>query len=115
MIIAAIPNSSYAESLLDNLSEADFNLANVSVIMRDPKTRDAIAQDAGPLKGTSFADLPTKLTQVGLSKQDAQSLIDAVAKGQALIAMNAPKGSEQAAIEMMHDQSAILVKVTPNR
>ncbi len=113
MIIATFPKSSYVETLLNNLSEADFNLADVSVIMRDQKLRNTIAQDVGPLKGTTFADLPGKLAQVGLSKPDAQSFTDAVAKGQALVVMNAPKGSEQAAAEMMKDQSATLVKVVP--
>lgn len=115
MILAIIPNSSNAESLLNNLSEADFKLADVTVVMSDPKARSAIADDAGPFKGTSLKDLPGKLSKAGLTPQETQACITAIGKGQVLIAMNAPKGSEQAAAEMMHDQSATFVKVTPNQ
>ena len=46
MLIAVLPNTSFTETLLNNLSEADFDLAQVSVVTRDPKVRDAMAEDA---------------------------------------------------------------------
>jgi hypothetical protein len=103
MIIGIIPKVSSIETLLNNLSEADFSLSDVSVILRDQKKRDAVADDVGPLKGTAPANLVAKLTQLGISKQDAQTYSNAVAKNQALVAMNVPQGSEDSAVEMLKD------------
>ncbi len=111
MIIGIIPQVSSIETLLNNLSEADFNLGDVSVILQDQKQRDALAGDAGPLKGVSPQDLAAKLTQLRLSKQDAKTYSNAVAKNQALVAMNVPQGSEDAAVEMLKDYSAQTIKV----
>lgn len=113
MIIAILPTASSTETLLNNLSEADFDLKQVSVIMRDVKQRNAIADDAGPLKGVQAKSLAARLTQAGLSQQDAKSYAAAVTKGQVLVAMIAPAGSEAAAQEMFQDHSATLIKALP--
>ncbi len=111
MIIAIIPKSSSVETLLNNLSEADFSLSDVSVVLKNQKLRDQIADDAGPLKGVTFANLTASLVQHGLSKQDAQQYANAVAHGQALVAMNVAPESQQAAVEMFNDYSPQLLKV----
>lgn len=111
MIVGILPNSSSAETCLNNLVEADFKRADVSVIMQDLKARNAIAKDTGPLKGIAVANLPTKLAQIGLSPQDAKTCVDDVMAGHVLIAMTVPKGSEKAAVEMMNDYAPLFVKV----
>ena len=111
LVIGIISKSSTAETLLNNLSEADFDLKDVSVMMRDQKARDAIAEDAGPFKGLALVDLVNRLVQVGLSKPDAQKYADAVAQGKVLIAIATPRESESAASEMLQDASAELIKV----
>jgi hypothetical protein len=113
MLIAILPNSSAAETLLNNLSEAEFDLAQVSVVTRDPKLRDAIAKDAGPLKGANFKNLAVRLAGAGLPQPEAGSYVDAVAKGKVLVAMVTPVGSEPAAREMFEDHSAELIKGLP--
>ncbi len=113
MVIGLVSDASKTETLLNNLAEADFKLSDVSVIMRDNKTRNAIAKDAGPLKGVAANTLAAKLTQNGLSKADAQAYSDAVAKGSILVAIAAPKESQQAAVEMLNDYAPQLVKVLP--
>lgn len=113
MLIAIIPDASSTETLLNNLSEADFDLAQVSVIMRDPKLRDAIAKDAGPLKGVQFKNLTARLTQAGLSQQDVKSYAAGVTQGKVLVAMLPPAGSESAAQEMFQDHSAQMIKTLP--
>lgn len=110
MVIGIISKSSTAETLLNNLSEADFDLKDVSVVMKDTKTRDAIAKDAGPFKGVAVADLNKRLAQVGLSKQDVQTYSDAVTQGKILIAVACAKESESAAGEMLKDMSAEFIK-----
>lgn len=110
MVIGIVLKSSTAETLLNNLSEADFDLKDVSVVMKDVKTRDAIAKDAGPFKGLALADLVNRLVQVGLSKPDAQKYADAIAQGKVLIAIATPRESESAAAEMLQDASAELIK-----
>ena len=92
MIIGIVSKSSTAETLLNNLLEADFDLKDVSVIMKDVKTRDAIAQDAGLLKGLVIADLDKRLAQVGLSKRDIKNYSGAVTQGKVLIVVECPKG-----------------------
>ncbi len=111
MVIGVLPNSSSAQTCLNNLAEADFKRTDVSVIMQDLKTRNAIAKDTGPLKGLALANLPTKLGQIGLSPQDAKTCVDAVMQGKVLIAIAAPKGSEQAALEMLNDYTPVFAKV----
>ncbi len=110
MIVGILPNASTAEILLNNLSEADFDLSDVSVIMQDLKLRDSIAQDGGPLQGVDLSNLSARLVQAGLSAQDANLYRDALAQGKVLVALAAPSGSEQAAKEMFHDHSAQLIQ-----
>ncbi len=111
MVIGIIPNISKAETLLNNLSEADFSLSDVSVIMRDRKQRDAIASDAGPFKGVSATNLPNRLVRQGMSKSDAKAYRDAVTKGGVFVAIAAAKDSESAAVDMLDDYNPRLVKV----
>jgi len=111
MILALIPKPSSVETLLNNLQEADFDLASVSVILRDQQLRNQIAQDAGPLKGVVPSGLVKKLIALGLSKPDAQAYADGVTKGQALVAMTSPQESQAAAIEMFKDYDPQLLKV----
>ncbi len=111
MVIGIVPNTSKTETLLNNLSEADFRLSDVSVIMSDPKQRDAIASDAGPFKGASAADLPKKLIQHGISQSQANAYGDAVKKGGVFVAIASGKDSESAAVEMLKDYDPQLVKV----
>lgn len=110
MVIGIIPDAGKAESLLNNLSEADFKPANTSVIMNDPKARNAIARDAGPFKGATAANLATRLQKAGVAAADAQSYAAAVTRGQVFVAVAAPQGSAPAATEMLQDMSAQMVR-----
>lgn len=105
MIIGIIPDASTAEILLNNLSEADFNLADVSLIMRDQKLRDKIAKDTGPLKGVHYNQISARLVKAGLSAQDAQAYQDAVSQGKVLAAMTTTPDVTASAKEMFSDQS----------
>jgi hypothetical protein len=106
MILAIVPDASRVEALLNNLSEADFSLKDVSVIMQDIATRNQIAKDTGPLRGAKPAQLSGALKQAGISDASAQRLMDAVKSGKAIIVMKADPKYEQAAREMFTDMSA---------
>ncbi len=110
MILAILPDTSKTESLLNNLSEADFNLDDVSVMMQDIALRDRIAQDTGPLKGV----LPTKLApawkKAGASKDVAQKCSDAISQGKILVAMNVDPKYQPAALQMFKDMSAEILQ-----
>lgn len=110
MIVAILPNISTAEILLNNLSEADFDLADVSVVMRNRKQQKLIAQDNGPLKGTNLRNVAGRLIQAGLSSPDARLYRDAVAEGRVLIAMTVLPESQQAATEMLQSHEAEFIK-----
>jgi hypothetical protein len=105
MIIGIFPDASTAEILLNNLSEADFNLADVSLIMRDQGLRDKIAEDTGPLKSVLFEQISASLIQAGLSAQDAQAYQEAVTQGKVLAVMNIAPELLDVAKEMFTDQS----------
>ncbi len=110
MIIGIIKDASTAEILLNNLSEADFNLADVSLIMRDRKLRNKIAKDAGPLKGIRYDQISARLARAGLSVQDVQFVQNALAQGKVFVAMRASPDIIDAAKEMFADQSADFIK-----
>jgi hypothetical protein len=106
MILAIVPDSSKAESLLNNLSEADFDLKDVSVIMQDTVLRNKIAQDTGPLKGVLPAQLSSGLNKASIAKDAAQRCTDAVKQGKVVVAMQVDPKYEAAAREMFKDVSA---------
>ena len=110
MILGLLPDVSNVGTLLSNLSEADFDVADVSVIMKDVKQRNAVARDRGPLKGATMKNLAGRLIQAGLSEDKAKLCTDALAQGQVLIAMAVSPESEPAAKEMLQDHSAKLVE-----
>jgi hypothetical protein len=111
MVIALLASGADVETLLNNLAEADFDLATVSVIMKDPKARDAIAKDAGPLKGTLTGDLSSRLAQAGLAAKDAKPYQDGVLSGKVFVAIAPPKASQNAAVAMLKDYKPQLVRV----
>ncbi len=106
MIIAILPDASTTEILLNNLSEADFNLNDVSVIMQDQALRNKITQDVGPLKGTGPDQLGASLKKAGASSAASKKASDAVAHGKVLVAMTVDPKYEQAAHQMFQDMSA---------
>jgi hypothetical protein len=110
LIVGIIPDASTAEILLNNLSEADFNLDDVSLLMRDQMLHDKITKDTGPLKGVRYDQISVHLVQAGLSVQDAQAYQDAVAQGKVLAAMKTAPDIMEAAKEMFADQSGESIK-----
>jgi hypothetical protein len=110
LVIGILLKSAHAEVLLSNLAEADFDLKDVSVIMRDIKARNAIAKDAGPFKGIAPSDLSAKLAHFGLSEQDVKVCTDAVSQGKVLVGITCAQASESAAVEMFKDHSAEFIK-----
>ncbi|MGB8647641.1 MAG: hypothetical protein WCF84_20575 [Anaerolineae bacterium] len=113
MIIGIIPDVASAETLLNNLAEADFDRKSISVILKDLKLRARIAADTGPFKGVNAANLAARLAKMGLSGPDAQAYVDAVNNGAAFVAIAPPAASQAAAVEMMNDYKPQLVKVIP--
>ncbi len=110
MILAVLENLSRTESLLNNLSEADFNLNDISVIYADIKQRNAVAKDVGPLKGAAPEKLAERLTKLGVSRENAEICRDAVIKGKVFVVMNIRPELNEVAEEMFRDQSALIVK-----
>ena len=110
MILAILPDVSKVETLLNNLSEADFDLSDVSVIMQETAARDKIARDTGPLKGAKPAQFSEALKKAGISGASEKRCVDAVKSGKALVAMKVDPQYEQAAREMFADMSAEMVE-----
>ena len=106
MILAILPDASKAESLLNNLSEADFDINDVSLVMQDVATRDKITKDTGPLKGMKPARVSDGLKKAGASAESAEHGAEAVKNGKVLAAMKVDPKYEQAAREMFKDMLA---------
>ncbi len=106
MILALLADASKIETLLNNLSEADFDLDDVSVIMQDVTTRNKIAHDVGPLRHADVAQLPAHLKKAGISSDLAERGSDAVKNGKVLVAMTVDPKYEQAARQMFQDMAA---------
>ncbi len=111
MILAILPDPTKAESLLNNLSEADFDLNDVSVIMKDTSLRSKIAPDAGPMRGVMAPQLSSALRSAGLSHDQVQRCEDAVAHGKAVVAMKVDPKYAAAARQMFEDISAEILRV----
>ena len=110
MILAILPDSSSTESLLNNLSEADFDLNDVSVILQDAHLRAKIAKDVGPLQGITPAHLADALQKAGIPQENAKQCHDAITNGKVLVAMKVDPKYAQAAREMFADYSAEIIK-----
>jgi hypothetical protein len=111
MIWAILPDVSSTETLLNNLSEADFNLNEISVIMQDLGQRNAIAKDLGPLKGVDLKKLEKASIKLNLSKESIASCREAIIIGKVLVVMNVADEFRPAALEMFQDHSAQLIQV----
>ena len=110
MVIGVLPDAAIAETLSNNLAEAEFNLADVSVLMRDEKQRAVIADDAGPLKGIHWRELAQHLTDAGLGQAEAQQYAEAIEHGKVLVAIAVSKEAEPAAREMLQAHTAQLIR-----
>jgi hypothetical protein len=111
MMVGLLPDVSMAEILLNNLAEADFNLADVSVVTRDPAERKAIiAEEGGPLKGATLGTVAERLTQAGLTADEARLCRNGIAQGKVLIVMTVAPEAHKAAKEMLQDHAAELIK-----
>lgn len=110
MIWAILPDTSSTETLLNNLSEADFDLNEISVMMQDMSQRNTIFKDLGPLQGVELNKIEKALIKLGLSKEGAGSCKEAIIGGKVLVVMNVVEKFHPAAIEMFQDHSAQLIK-----
>jgi hypothetical protein len=110
MLIGIFPDAFSAETLLNNLSEADFDLNAVSVIMQDVKMRDKIAEDVGPFKGIRAEKIIEKLEEAGMTQSQSKLCADALAQSKVLVVMSVSEELISSAREMFTDQSAQIIK-----
>jgi hypothetical protein len=110
MILAILSTPSITETLLNNLSEADFKLEDVSVVMGDTKVQNKIAHDTGPLKGVRPDQMGQKLAQLGVSAANAELCSQALKAGKVVVMMEVEQAYAQAAEEMFSDARAQLIK-----
>ncbi len=110
MIVAILPDPSSVEILLNNLSEADFEIDKISVIMQDLVQRDRVAHDAGLLKGTTAETIVNALVKIGIGKKNAEACQGELKKGKAVVVMDVPAEYQNSAEEMFKDHSAQLIK-----
>lgn len=110
MILAILKNISSAETLLNNLSEADFDLNEVSIIWSGSEKGNALGQDAGPLKGIKPKGVGEALIGLGVSQEGAKICQDAVINKNILLVMNVAEEYRPAAEETLRDHESQIVK-----
>jgi hypothetical protein len=110
MILAVLPDASSTETLLNNLSEADFDLKDVSVLMQDVGLRNTIAKDVGPLEGAGPDQTIKRLVQAGASGKNAELCYKAICDGKVLVVMKVAAEYARAAEEMFEDHSAQVIR-----
>ena len=110
MILAILDDKFSVETLLNNLSEADFNLDDVSIVMSDVEQANAFEQNKGPLIGIKPEGVNEALVNMGISKKGAKTCQDAVTNGSILLVMNVAEEYSSAAEEIFQDHSAQLIK-----
>jgi len=107
-LFASMDDASIA---LNNLDEADYSPASISVLTNDPARTRSLTDVRGPLSGTSLRQLPRKLAALGLARDACRAYRARVAAGDVCIVVAAPRGSESSAAEILADQHGQQVQI----
>lgn len=114
-VIGLFAGASEAEIALNNLAEADYDSSTISVVSADAARAQALSNAQGPLSRVAADRLPTRLEALGLSAQESATYGQRLASGAVFVAVEAPDGSENDAMEILTDQKAELVHCLPGR
>lgn len=115
LLVGLLPDSSSAESAVNDYVEAGVFENRISLIMKDTATAQAIAGNAGPLKNTSPDALAARLAALGIAQSDAEALATAVQAGQALIALTIDPGTESDAVQVLRGLNGSHIITSPGR
>lgn len=102
IVLGIIPVAD-AETAINNLSEADYDEKDISLVMRDVKTARLIIDDYGPLNNTNPSNIGAKLTELGVSKDSQKSYSEALENGKALLAISCTKENVNTTKSMLAD------------
>jgi hypothetical protein len=112
-VIGLFADESDAEIALNNLDEAGYEPATISVVTNEAKRTHTLTDVQGALSQVSADQLPSRLVALGLPTAESTSYGQRVAAGAVFFAIAAPAGSEDAAKEILSDQKAELVRALP--
>ena len=85
IVLGILPDSASAETALNNLSEADFDEKDISVVMQNEATARNLADDTGPLKGITAENIKKKLNSFGISDSQYTAYQSSLQQGKVLI------------------------------
>lgn len=114
MVIGILPSTSQAQTLLNNLYEADFDPKYISVAMIDEKSVQDLGEVKGPLTG-AFESVVGNLNKLGLSSEDIKNYQTIVSSGGVFIAVSQSTSTDEAAKEMLQDMSAQNIQIINNK
>ena len=106
LVVGLFAAASDAELALDNLDEAEYEAAGISVAAADPAQARLLARVAGPLSGLSPGQFVARLSALGLSAVDAAAYAAGISSGGIAVTVTTPAGTEVAAGEILRDQRA---------
>ena len=111
MVLGLFQNVIDAEIALNNLSEADFNSQDISVIMEDIQAVKRIADVSGALTGTLDQNETQRLQKLGFTQGEVDNFQASLKVGGVIISIKAGPDSDKAAQEILADQKAQNIKV----
>jgi hypothetical protein len=103
LVIGILPTPGDVALCLDNLAEAEYSPKDISLVMRSRQDVEKLAAVSGALTGLALGALPVRLSELGLSSQEVAGYQNSVLSGGAIVAVEAPTGSEDAAAEIIAD------------
>lgn len=114
LVAGLFAHTSDAELALDNLDEAEYAAAGISVVAQDPAQAKQLVRVAGPLSGLSPDQFVQRLEALGMSAADTAAYRAGLASGGIAVTVTAPPGSEEDAAGILRDQKAQRVSTLPS-
>ncbi|MGI8550840.1 MAG: hypothetical protein ACR2PL_08655, partial [Dehalococcoidia bacterium] len=111
LIIGRFTHSDDVEIALNNLVEADYDAASISLVALDSNRVASLSTVPGPVSGLSPRQFVSRLAKLGLPDIICKEYADGLARDAICLALVAPEGAEGAAREILTDQKADLVSV----
>ncbi|MHB8578220.1 MAG: hypothetical protein ACYDCQ_23150 [Dehalococcoidia bacterium] len=93
-----------ASIALNNLDEAGYRAASISVVTNATARTEALTRVRGPLSGLQPDALSRRLADIGMAAADCAAFRDGIAAGAAFIGINTVPASADSAAQSLRDQ-----------
>ena len=113
MVIGLLKDPQTAEETLTNLSEAEFDSKDISVLAKNTTVAHRIANPAGPFEKVKSGDIGSRLELEGVSSTLATTFQEEVNSGGILVVIDGEPAADDVAEEMLKENGGNPVIVIP--